>query len=153
MTADSSRRRRFLRTQQRLALKRRPGDMTLRLTSAEFRSGVEATAIKLAAKASSGKPPLKDREVLDRPIEETTQQLNMLEKMAGGPLPVSLRAWYEQVGGASLLGYPLAPRAPDQKLHNASADLPRRAQHNGRVRRLNLCRHVTPRGTTLSRCR
>ena len=44
--------------------------------------------------------------------------------------------------------YLLAPRVLDQKLHDASAHVPRRAQHNGRVQRLRLCRHVTPRGTT-----
>jgi hypothetical protein len=29
-----------------------------------------------------------------------------LEELVGGPLPLSLRAWYEQVGSVSLLGYP-----------------------------------------------
>jgi hypothetical protein len=98
--------RRFLRAQQRIALKLHPGDMTLQLTNEEHRLGVEAGAIKLAARASSGKPPLKNREVLARPTNRTSQQLAKLEKMAGGSLPLSLRAWYEQVGSVSLLGYP-----------------------------------------------
>jgi len=43
----------------------------------------------------------------------------------------------------------LAQRVVDQELHDASAHVSRCAQHNGRVPRLRLCRHVTPRGTTL----
>jgi len=49
--------------------------------------------------------PLKDPEVFVPPNKQTTKDLNRLETMAGGPLPMSLRAWYEQVGGVSLLGW------------------------------------------------
>jgi len=98
--------KRYLRAKQRLALKLHPGDMTVISDSAEMRSKVEAAAIKLADKAWGRKPPLKNRDVLDRPTKRTAQQLDKLEKMAGGQLPLSLRAWYEQVGAVSLLGYP-----------------------------------------------
>jgi hypothetical protein len=97
--------KRYLRTKQMLALKLHPGDMTIVSDSKERRSELEAAAVKLADKASRGKPPLKNRDVLDRPTKRTAQQLYKLEKMAGGPLPLSLRAWYEQVGAVSLLGY------------------------------------------------
>jgi hypothetical protein len=74
--------------------------------SAKLCPPLSAAEIKLAEKASSGKPPLKNRDVLDRPTKRTAQQLDKLEKMAGGPLPLSLLAWYEEVGAVSLLGYP-----------------------------------------------
>ena len=98
--------KRSLRNRQRLALKLHPGDMTLTLDSSEMRSQIEAAAIKLADKAWGRKAPMKNRDVLDRPTKRTGRQLDKLEKMAGGPLPLSLRAWYEQVGAVSLLGYP-----------------------------------------------
>jgi hypothetical protein len=44
-------------------------------------------------------------EPLEPPDGKTAAVLKRLEKMAGGPLPLSLRAWYEQVGGVSLLGW------------------------------------------------
>ncbi len=47
----------FLRTQEKRALKLHPGDAIIPLTSKELRSGMQATAINLARKASSGKPP------------------------------------------------------------------------------------------------
>jgi hypothetical protein len=50
-------------------------------------------------------PPLKDPEVFAPPDKQTAKDLDKLEKLAGGPLPLSLRAWYEQVGGVSLLGW------------------------------------------------
>jgi hypothetical protein len=74
---------RFLRAQQRIALKLHPGDMTLQFTQEEHRSGARATAIKLAAKASSGKRPLKNPEVLHRPTNRTSQQLAKMEALFG----------------------------------------------------------------------
>jgi hypothetical protein len=50
------------------------------------------------------KPPLKDPLVLAPPAKSTAKDLDRLEELAGGPLPLSLRAWYEQVGAVSLLG-------------------------------------------------
>jgi hypothetical protein len=59
-----------------------------------------------AAKAATAKrkPPLEDPNVFSPPGNKTPKQLARLEKAAGGPLPLSLRAWYEQVGGVSLMG-------------------------------------------------
>jgi len=45
------------------------------------------------------KPPLKDPDVLAPPKKHVTKDLEQLEKLGGGPLPLSLRAWYEEVGG------------------------------------------------------
>jgi hypothetical protein len=45
-------------------------------------------------------PPLRNP-----PNSNTAADLARLEELAGGPLPLSLRAWYEQVGGVSLLGW------------------------------------------------
>jgi hypothetical protein len=36
--------------------------------------------------------------------QRTANWLKSLEELAGGPLPLSLQAWYEQVGAVSLLG-------------------------------------------------
>lgn len=49
-------------------------------------------------------PPLENPEVFDPPGKHTASQIKKLEKAAGGPLPISLRAWFEQVGGVSLMG-------------------------------------------------
>jgi hypothetical protein len=46
------------------------------------------------------KPPLQNPEVFDPPGKDITKWLKKLEKAAGGPTPISLRAWFEQ-GGAS----------------------------------------------------
>jgi hypothetical protein len=64
---------------------------------------------KLAAKAgeaaaSKRKPALEDAHVFDPPDRKTPQLIKRLEQRAGGPLPLSLQAWYEQVGGVSLMG-------------------------------------------------
>ena len=49
-------------------------------------------------------PPMENPKVFDPPSGKTEGQLKKIEKAAGGPLPISLRAWYEQVGGVSLMG-------------------------------------------------
>ena len=54
--------------------------------------------------AADRKPPLEDPQVFNPPDKKTARNLTKLEKIAGGPLPLSLRAWYEQVGGVSLIG-------------------------------------------------
>jgi hypothetical protein len=61
-------------------------------------------ALKAKISASLKKPPLKNPDVFDPPGKQTAAQLKKLEKAASGPLPISLRAWYEQVGGVSLMG-------------------------------------------------
>jgi hypothetical protein len=42
---------------------------------------------------------------LRAPGKKTPAQLKRLEKIAGGPLPLSLRAWFEQVGTVTLMGW------------------------------------------------
>lgn len=54
--------------------------------------------------AAKKKPALEDPQVFCPPDKKTPRSLAKLEKMLGGPLPLSLRAWYEQVGGVSLMG-------------------------------------------------
>lgn len=59
--------------------------------------------------------PLEDSEVFNPPTKQTSADLDRLEELADGPLPLSLRAWYEQVGGVSLLGWhsALSPNADE----------------------------------------
>lgn len=69
---------------------------------APFLEKAAANAAKEAA--ARRKPPLEDPYVFSPPDAETPALLERLEKSAGGPVPLSLRAWYEQVGGVSLMG-------------------------------------------------
>ena len=74
-----------------------------------MRSNMAPMLDRAAAKATREakarrKPPLEDPNVFCPPDQKTARQLAKLEKAAGGALPLSLRAWYEQVGGVSLLG-------------------------------------------------
>ena len=59
-----------------------------------------------AAEAASAdpQPPLQDPRVFSPPDASTPKLIARLERETGGPLPLSLRAWYEEVGGVSLLG-------------------------------------------------
>jgi hypothetical protein len=50
------------------------------------------------------KPPLQDPAIFEAPPKDTAKLLAKLEKMARGPLPLSLRAWYEEAGSVSLMG-------------------------------------------------
>ena len=66
---------------------------------------LEKTAAKASREAAAKrKPPLEDPHVFSPPGKKTASLLARLEKAIGGPLPLSLRAWYEQVGGVSLMG-------------------------------------------------
>lgn len=49
-------------------------------------------------------PPLENPRVFYPPEEPAAEELRMAEKLAGGPLPLSLRSWYEHVGFVSLGG-------------------------------------------------
>ncbi len=70
-----------------------------------LRAGTHPKSIAAAIVAAArNTPPLENRNVFDPPGSETAQGLRKLEEESGGPLPISLRAWYEQVGGVSLLG-------------------------------------------------
>jgi hypothetical protein len=62
----------------------------------------QAAAAKAAAKKR--KHPLDDEQVFCPPDKATAKRIAKLEKLAGGPLPMSLRAWCEEVGGVSLMG-------------------------------------------------
>jgi hypothetical protein len=86
-------------------------------TAVAFAAGQSrAAATKFCNKVLAGKPaPLKNPDVWTRPDKNTTKQLDKLEKAAGGPMPLSLRAWYEQVGGVCFLGWhsELCPNADE----------------------------------------
>lgn len=73
---------------------------------AALRAGIDARQAARAAKVAESlkKPPLENPDVFDPPNAKTAALLKKLEKAAGGPMPISLRAWYEQVGGVSLNG-------------------------------------------------
>jgi hypothetical protein len=49
-------------------------------------------------------PPLQNPDVFEPPSKSTEADIRKLEREAGGPMPISLRAWYAQVGGVSLVG-------------------------------------------------
>jgi hypothetical protein len=78
--------------------------MKERLGARAEKSAAQKAARKQKVTKSLKKSPLQNRDVFDPPGSETAAQLKKLEKQAGGPLPLSLRAWYEQVGSVSLLG-------------------------------------------------
>lgn len=50
-------------------------------------------------------PALQDRSVFLPALAQATKDLDRVEKKLGGPLPISLRCWYERVGGVNLMGY------------------------------------------------
>ena len=78
--------------------------------------GAERKAKAAKAAAKKRKHPLEDKQVFHPPDKATPKQLAKLEKLAGGPVPVSMRAWYEMVGGVSLMGsHPLLnPNPPNE---------------------------------------
>lgn len=82
----------------------------------------QATIQSLDGARPRTKPPLKDPAVWSQPGKNTAKDLDQLEKLAG-PLPMSLRAWYEEVGGVSLLGWHslLSPN-PDEPHSDVSPD-------------------------------
>ena len=78
---------------------------TMQAMKAKMAPFLEKAAANVAKEAAaSKKPPLEDPYVFSPPDAETPGLLERLEKAAGGPVPLSLRAWYEQVGGVSLMG-------------------------------------------------
>jgi hypothetical protein len=62
----------------------------------------KADLVKAAAKKR--KDPLDDKFVFCPPDKATPKQLAKIERLARGPMPMSMRAWYEEVGGVSLMG-------------------------------------------------
>jgi len=56
--------------------------------------------------ANKDRPPaLKDPSVFLPASPRDAKDLDRVEKKLKGPLPISLRCWYEQVGGVNLMGY------------------------------------------------
>lgn len=53
---------------------------------------------------SAKKVPPQDKNVFAPPTAKAKTELNRVEKELGGPLPLSLRQWYEQVGAVNLMG-------------------------------------------------
>jgi hypothetical protein len=106
---DPADKRRF----DHLRIMRLPEFKTALLERAEHAR--QATIQSLDGAQRRAKTPLKDPTVLSSPGKQTARELDQLEKLAGGPLPISLRAWYEQVGGVSLLGWHslLSPNADE----------------------------------------
>ena len=63
-------------------------------------------ATEFIEKALGSRPAAwRSRRALTPPNKETAAALDKLERMVGGPLPLALRAWYEQVGSVSLVGW------------------------------------------------
>lgn len=57
-----------------------------------------------ATAAQSATHPLEDRSVYSRASKDSAKQIDDAERHLRGPLPVSLRAWYETVDHVSFLG-------------------------------------------------
>jgi hypothetical protein len=70
-------------------------------------------------KANTTSSALKNPNVFEPPTKKTAADLRRFEKELGGPMPISLRSWYEHVGSVNLMGHheKLNPRdsaeAPD----------------------------------------
>jgi len=62
------------------------------------------SALETRVAAGLTKPPLENPAVFAPPSGQAAAQLNSLEEAIGGPVPLALRAWYEQVGAVSLIG-------------------------------------------------
>ena len=90
------------------------GGLAISEKTAAMTAQRRAEATKAAAKKR--KHPLDDKQVFQPPDKATAKQIAKLEKLAGGPMPMSLRAWYEEVGGVSLMGAHalLNPKQPNE---------------------------------------
>jgi hypothetical protein len=74
---------------------------------AQMRPRMEEMREKLKARAAAQpvvELPWEDRSLFDPPGAHAAEELDALEAQVGGPLPLSLRAWYELVGGISFMG-------------------------------------------------
>jgi len=85
----------------------RRGDFPKLLESEEVHQAVAAAGAQARelARQQIAKSFAKPSVPLQPADKKTAAALKRLEKLAGGPLPLSLRAWYEQVGAVSLLGW------------------------------------------------
>jgi hypothetical protein len=95
---------RFVRKGWQSASKLDPEVIAARRAATAAKFAERKAALEAELDQFRSKPPLQNPEVFDPPGKETTKWLKKLEKAAGGPMPISLRAWFEQVGGVALLG-------------------------------------------------
>jgi hypothetical protein len=115
----------------------------LAATQAKFAPMLDTIREQASAAASaSRKPPLQDERVYGPPTAEAPALIAQLERAAGGPLPLSLRAWYEEVGSVSL-------RGSDPVLNPGSGDQPRRNAVESFAQYLSVPRERAP-GESLS---
>jgi hypothetical protein len=78
---------------------------TVSALQSKFMPMIEKSRSRASEAASRDrKPPLQDPNVYCPPSTKTLTLLTRLEKEIGGQLPLSLKAWYEEVGSVSLLG-------------------------------------------------
>jgi hypothetical protein len=95
---------RFVRKGWQSASKLDPEVIAARTAARAAKFAERKAALEAELDAFGSKPPLQNPEVFDPPCKDTAKWLKKLEKAAGGPMPISLRAWFEQVGGVALLG-------------------------------------------------
>jgi hypothetical protein len=95
---------RFVRKGWQSASKLDPEVIAARRAASAAKFAERKAALEAELEIFRSKPPLQNPEVFDPPGKETAKWLKKLEKSAGGPMPISLRAWFEQVGGVALLG-------------------------------------------------
>jgi hypothetical protein len=81
-----------------------PAEIQERRAAREAETRARRAAVEAKVAASLKTPPLRNPDVFDPPNEQTAALIAKIEEAAGGPMPISLRAWYEQVGGVSLNG-------------------------------------------------
>lgn len=77
---------------------------------AGFIAKVQAALAERGQNEAPGKPasqgsPMNDPDIFRPAGRNAKKDLDRSERKLGGPLPISLRSWYEQVGAVSLMGY------------------------------------------------
>jgi hypothetical protein len=94
----------FVRKGWQSASKLNPEAIAARTAARAIKFAERKAALEAELDVFRSKLPLQNPEVFDPPGKETAKWLKKLEKAAGGPMPISLRAWFEQVGGVALPG-------------------------------------------------
>jgi hypothetical protein len=79
--------------------RQRPGFQQWMATLQEQKADLEAELERMAMM-----PPLENPKIFYSPEAQTTRSLKAIEKQTNGPLPLSLRSWYRQVGYVSFAG-------------------------------------------------
>jgi hypothetical protein len=64
----------------------------------------EKTALEAELERMATMPPLENPRVFYEPEEQTAKNLRITEKVTNGPLPLSIRSWYQHVGFVSFAG-------------------------------------------------